>query len=153
MAIDKNQLRNLIGRVLQSIDLHSEAAVELLMLTAAQESGLGTYIRQKGGGPALGIFQMEPATFRDLFETYLKHWSEKEAKVRRFDSPADDLLELEGNLLWQIVIARMKYLRAPGALPAADDLPGLAAYYKRHWNTPLGAATVEEAMANYRRYC
>jgi hypothetical protein len=65
----------------------------------------------------------------------------------------DDLLELEGNILFQIAIARMKYLRAPGALPAADDLPGLAAYYKRHWNTPLGAATVEAAMANYRRYC
>lgn len=152
MGIDKHQLRDLIKRVLESIDLSSPAAVELLMLTAAQESGLGTYLRQKGG-PALGIFQMEPATFRDMWTNYLQHWGQSAEKVRRFDSPADDLLEMEANLPYQIAMARMMYRRVKEPLPAADDVFALASYYKRYWNTLLGAATIQQAVESYRRLC
>ena len=37
--MDKKQLRDLIKRVLVDLDLHSESAENLLMGTAAQESG------------------------------------------------------------------------------------------------------------------
>ena len=67
MSLDKTKLKNLITSVLKKADvaakgagrsssapkLYSEDAVELLLLTAAQESDLGTYTRQLGGGPAL----------------------------------------------------------------------------------------------------
>ena len=59
--MDPKQLKELIERVLRKVNLYSDAAVDLLMLTAAQESACGKYIRQLGNGPALGIFQMEPA--------------------------------------------------------------------------------------------
>lgn len=71
--MNKKQLRDLIKRVLVALDLHSESAENLLIGTAAQESALGEYIRQLGNGPALGIFQMEPATFKDIVQNYLQY--------------------------------------------------------------------------------
>ena len=65
MTINKHQLRDLISDTLHEIDAHSDAAVNLLMGTCAQESHLGTYIRQISGS-ALGIMQVEPATYQDV---------------------------------------------------------------------------------------
>ena len=47
-------------------------------------------------------------------------------------------------------MARVKYYRCPAPLPAAGDLEAQAAYYKRWYNPPGGAATVAEYMANWR---
>ena len=51
--------------------MYSPVAENLIMGTAAQESGF-TYIKQLGGGPALGMFQVEPATAEDILFRYLK---------------------------------------------------------------------------------
>ena len=45
---------------------------------------------------------------------------------------------LDTNLAYATAMARMLYWRKPEALPAADDIPGLAAYWKRHYNTAAG---------------
>jgi hypothetical protein len=73
MAFDKKQFRDLIQRTLQDLGMHSESAVNLLLGTAAQESQFGTYFRQIGGGPALGVFQMEPDTEIDIWDNYLRY--------------------------------------------------------------------------------
>lgn len=153
MAIDRTQLRSLIDATLSRMDLRSPAAIDLLMGTAAQESRLGTYIRQVGGGPALGIFQMEPATERDIWSSYLRgrlHLSDRVWVVTGVDGP--NASQLEGNLLYQIAMCRIHYLRVPSPLPEASDIGGLAAYWKQHYNTRLGAGTEEEFVASYRRY-
>ena len=46
MALNKNQFKDLIERCLKKTMMHSDAAVALLLGTAAQESAFGTYIRQ-----------------------------------------------------------------------------------------------------------
>jgi hypothetical protein len=153
MAIDREQLKSLIDATLSRMDLHSPAALNLLMGTAAQESHLGTYIRQIGGGPARGIFQMEPATEEDIWRNYLRgrmHLSDRVWVVSGCDGP--NPYQLEGNLLYQIAIARIHYLRVPKPLPAAGDVAAMAAYWKKYWNTHLGDGTVEEFAANYRKY-
>ena len=67
MTIDINQFREEVVRpVLQDLKMYSPVAENLIMGTAAQESGF-TYIKQLGGGPALGMFQVEPATTRSNF--------------------------------------------------------------------------------------
>jgi hypothetical protein len=40
-------------------------------------------------------------------------------------------------------MCRIHYLRVPEVLPAANDWPGFAAYWKNHYNTWLGAGTVD----------
>lgn len=151
--MDPKQLRELIEDVLKEMGLYSEAAVELLLLTAAQESHCGKYIRQLGGGPALGIFQMEPATHADIWMNYLVHRKDLASKVNYVAgaTSVEDSLTMRGNLIYQIAMARIHYLRVKEELPNGDYFE-MAKYWKKYWNTYKGAGTVEEAIENYRRF-
>jgi len=146
------QLRELIKGVLSNHNLDSDAAVELLMMTAAQESHCGRYIKQLGSGPALGIFQIEPATYNDLMENYLRYRPGLMDKVDNFfmDTQIPISYHLMGNIPFQILVARLQYYRFSEPLPDADDIMGLAKYYKKYWNTELGDATVHSAIRNYK---
>jgi hypothetical protein len=148
MTIARDQLRSLIKRVLQPHDLWSQEAEDLLMGTAAQESCLGKYIAQING-PAKGIFQMEPATEKDLWEYIIR-----KGLVNLVGSTSglfcSDLLHLEGNLIYQIIIARIFYRRIKEAIP--EGLVLQAKYYKKYWNTELGKATIDQYVKNYTTY-
>ena len=39
-------------------------------------------------------------------------------------------------------VCRLCYYRKPDALPEAGDIEGQAAFWKQHYNTPLGKGTV-----------
>ena len=151
MKMDKKQLRDLISLTLKKIDLHSESAVELLLGTAAQESRLGEYIRQLRNGPALGIFQMEPDTFKDILDRYLLRKPELFEKIKAVSGIDCYKVEyLEWNLVFAICMSRVFYLRIPEAIPA--DLTDQAAYWKKYYNTHLGKGTVQEYIDNYKLY-
>ena len=118
------------------------AAERLLLMTAAHESGFAALIqRARGGGygPALGPFQMEPATHDDIWKHYLAWRPTLAAKALSVcGAPSAD--RLTGNLTYATVMARIHYCRVPEPLPSAEDTAGLAMYAKRHWNTAAGAA-------------
>ena len=147
-VIDKEQLRGTIETVLKDINLYSESAVELLMGTAAVESKLGTYIKQIKG-PALGIFQMEPATEKDIWQNYLAHRSGLTSEVMRYKSLQTLGNDLQWNIGYQIVMARVHYLRVPKRLPAAGDVVGLGIYWKKYYNTLKGKGTVTKFTQAY----
>ncbi|WP_065218443.1 MULTISPECIES: hypothetical protein [Butyricimonas] len=149
--MNKVTIRNLITSVLKEIGLYSDNAVNLLMGTAAQESRLGKYRKQIGGGPALGIFQMEPATFNDIVNNYLRYKPELAAKIERAARVSRFKAEdIENNDLLAICMARVHYLRVKKAIPS--NLEGWATYWKRYYNTPLGKGKEEEFIANYKKY-
>lgn len=148
MSIHPGQLREYIVRpVLRRLGKYSEGAEELLMLTAATESLCGEYLHQVGG-PALGLFQMEPATHDDIWENYLKYKPELAAIVKQF---GHHTRELPGNLYYATAMARIHYLRVPDALPSPMDVQGLAQYWKDHYNTHLGAGDPAEASEKYQQ--
>jgi hypothetical protein len=90
VSIDANQLRHYVVRpTLRRLGLWSKSAENLLMGTAAQESHLGTYLHQVGGGPAKGIFQMEPATERDLIKNYIRYRPELHKQMMAFPRYAE----------------------------------------------------------------
>jgi hypothetical protein len=146
--LSPGQLRRLIKEVLEPINLYSKEAEELLMLTAAQESKLGTYIYQLGKGPARGIFQMEPHTEKDLFTHFISHRHNLNMSVAEYDTVDED--DLSFNLAYQIVMARIHYLRVKEPLPNQNNIEAIAKYWKRYWNTYLGAGTIDEALHNYQ---
>lgn len=149
--MDRHQLKVLIAQTLKELGYYSEDAVNLLMGTCAQESALGKYVRQIGGGPALGIFQMEPDTFRDIRRNYLVHRPDLWRKVAEVAGVtqlrSDDLVS---NLKLAICMARVHYLRVPEPLP--DCIEGYAKYWKKWYNTPEGKGKVDEFIANYKSY-
>lgn len=153
MAIDANQLRREVIRpTLEFMGMHSEAAENLLLGTAAHESHLGRYLHQLGG-PALGIYQVEPATLRDVRENFLRYRPELHDRVRDLLGyrPSEER-QLVTNLAFSTAIARLVYYRDPEPLPAAGDLEGLARYYKRVFNTVAGKATEAQFIQAYRTY-
>jgi hypothetical protein len=152
--VDAEQLRRYVIRpTLRHIGAWSEAAEELVLGTACQESGCGRYVRQLGDGPARGICQMEPATHDDIWENWLAYRAPYAERVLQLMPHWPRGAErLTVSLAYSVAMCRVHYLRVPDPLPAPGDLHGQAAYYKRFYNTRLGAATVEEYVANWRRY-
>ena len=122
-----------------------EPAVQLVYRTGLAESGYRT-TRQYGGGPALGYWQMEPATHLDIWDNFLAYRKELMQLLLDFGEtslvpPSPD--GLESNSAYACAMCRVHYMRVAAALPEADDLDAQAAYWKQHYNTPLGAGTVE----------
>ena len=132
--------------------VYSEDAVELLMLTAAQESHLGRYLKQIQG-PARGVFQIEPSTMADLIRNYLMYRDKLGDALKRVHGDGlETEIHLTGNLAFQIVVARLIYRRVPEPLPNRLDVTEMAEYWKKYWNTHLGKGTVQEAVDNYYKY-
>ena len=128
--------------------LRTVAAEQLLLGTALMESRLDA-LKQKGGGPALSVFQIEPSTFEDVYGRYLSSNMKGRATlrtvVRDLVIPAFTPLEqLAGNPFFACAIARVKYWMVPEPMPPAGDIQALGHYWKRHYNTAEGAGN--EAM-------
>ena len=143
-------LRIAIVTALQKAGLPcNEAAVRLLLMIAAHESGGFMYVRQVRG-PALGLFQMEPATYTDTMR-YISERQERFPKLRWDSLPRPKALCVDSWLAAQM--ARVYLMRFPEALPDKDNLEGLARYAKKYWNTEAGKATWEDYFNAYREYC
>lgn len=133
--------------------MNSPAAENLLMGTAIQESQL-TYLAQMGGGPALGVMQVEPTTHDDVWTNYIAYHDDL-AEVMEYLSAGPDhsARQLSWNLGYSVAIARLVFWRAPDAMPTnPNDLNALGQYWKDHYNTSGGGGTVEEWVANYQKY-
>jgi len=135
------QFRDLITETLKEYGLFSESAVNLLLGTAAQESLFGKYIRQVRG-PALGVFQMEPETFKWMRDKYGERFGFQ-------DREAEDMV---WDMKLAILLARLRYFVVPEALPPADDILGTAKYWKKYYNTIHGAGTTEQFVHNYKKF-
>ncbi len=152
----------IIQPVLKHMGLYSLAAERLVLYTACQESHL-KWLKQlgmkgigEGSNLALGIYQMERNTHDDCWLNFLNHKKDLAKAVRHFEIEGlyddDNFLEMAGNLYYATAMCRIKYFRVKEKLPAADDLVGLARYWKRYYNTYLGAGTVEEFVRHARQF-
>lgn len=155
MSFDKNQFRiNIIDPVLKSMDLWSESAVNLLLGTCAVESDFGTYLVQKPNGPALGIYQMEPNTYIDIYNNYLSYRIGLKDLIikstRTISRP--NYYDMITNLWYATAMARVHYLRIPEKLPSHNDIDGLANYWKLYYNTPDGKGATQKFIEKYHQY-
>ena len=128
----------------------SPAAAQLMLGTAIHESKI-KHRRQIGGGPARGLFQMEPATHDDIWDNYLKYRSKigDQVKALLSSATANRHHELEANDNYAAALCRVHYLRAPGALPPFGDIGAMAAYWKKYYNTAKGAGTVAKYTTDW----
>lgn len=138
---------------LEAIGKYSEQAEILLLATMAQESRFGTFLKQVNG-PAVGIFQMEPSTYDDLWKTTLRADLRLSTAIlmdsRYLSKPI--AAEMIYNLRYATQMARVFYLRVIEPLPASQDPKDLFSYYKKYYNTYKGQATIEEFVKNFNQY-
>lgn len=138
---------HIVDPALEAIGLFSPAALNLVTGTALVESA-ATYLVQNGG-PALGLWQMEPATERDCWDNFIKFDAALSAAVKSLLPPMAQgdarTQQLIGNLSYAAAMCRVKYRRSPQALPAADDAAGLCQYWKAVYNSSLGAGVTDAA--------
>ena len=143
--ITREVLELVVRPTLKGLGLHSDAAESLLLGTCLAETGLRELEQGRGGkqGPALGFWQMEPATHDDLWKNFLEYRPDLQQKLLQVAIENKDHL-LVWNLRYAAAMARLKYLIAPGPIP--DTVEGQADYWKRHYNTPAGAGTVKHYL-------
>lgn len=168
-------LRRVIRETLQAMGLKytSEAAVELLMLTAAHEGRVGGYAalwQHRDGepkGPALGVFQMEPGRWRDTLDragnrlrTDLarvsgEHWllqrTRRGSAAAHYWALVDGPNRMTWDLRYATAFARAAYWMIPESLPAADEVDSLASYWHRHWCRGC-KGIIRQAVEHYRQY-
>jgi hypothetical protein len=149
--MDIRQFRDFVVRPsLRQINAWAPNAEQLVIATALAESGL-FFIQQIGRGPARGFFQMEPVTHDDIWERYLSRQpgllNSLKALIMR-DMDLHD--QLRGNHFYAAAMCRIFYLRFKEPLPEEDDWQGMAAYWKKYYNTHLGAGTTEGFLKKAR---
>lgn len=125
---------------------YSKESAFLLLCTAAIESNCGEYIKQING-PAIGIFQMEPDTNEDIWE----HCDALQNNcfgdvVHGLWSVSNPMPSLIQSPMYACAMARLKYSMDPHPLPKLTgvgqiDSRNFYDYYKRVYNTELGAST------------
>jgi len=150
MGLNPHQLLEFVIRpALQRLGLWSEEAEQLVVGTGIQESGL-RHLRQIGGGPGLGIWQMEPKTHADIWDNFLRFRTKLGLNVLGpYSKPS------HARLVWDLAygcsMCRIHYLRCPEPLPPSGDIEAQANFWKLHYNTPSGAGTPEQYIENWRR--
>jgi hypothetical protein len=150
-GIDLRQFHDFVVRpALRHIGLDEPARIRLVTGTALTESGL-RYIDQlaPGPGPAYGPFQMERATHNDLHKSFLQKPAHKALAERVAGlsvGAMDPVAQMQGNHYYAAAMCAVHYLRAPGVLPAADDLPAMARMWKTYYNTRFGAGRTEDFL-------
>ena len=150
--LNEPQVKDLIKRVLDSMDLYSPEALDLVYKTGKVESGY-KYLRQIKG-PARGLFQCEAWVAVDICKNYLayrKKLMKKVAeatnvKISYFVDPKEEDWDfiLETNIAAQIAMCRLHYRRIPKPLPSSPE--GQANYWKKYYNSMAGRGTVEDFL-------
>lgn len=140
-------LSEIIRPTLESMgDTYSKPGADILLLaTAAQETHCGYWLRQVSG-PALGIYQCEPATHNMVMD-----WAGTTG--HRDVLPAYcSSGRMVYDLRYATKIARLLYFSWPDPLPHPSDVDGMWKMYKKCFNSSLGAATELQFKNNWRTY-
>jgi len=139
-----------MGRIIDK-RMSSDESKCIMLGTACAESQL-TFLRQFNSGPAIGFYQMEPATYADHIKYCERKGEEFKSKViyciyqeERKDFPHGS--QLIYNLRLQTVFARLHYWRVTEPIPEATPLQ--AAYWKKFYNSVHGRGTVQHYINSF----
>lgn len=124
--------------------MHSDHCVELLAMLCAHESLGGKHRRQIGGGPALGLLQIEPLTHDSVWDNSdTIHKRAAKHGIKR------DLSQLEHNDKYSVFVAR-HYL-AMDKNPLPQNPQAMAEYCKSYWNR-TGKATADKYLSDWKAW-
>lgn len=134
----------IVTPALKRIGLASPAAINLVTGIGLVESGYRT--RKQVNGPALGYWQMEPATERDCWTNFLNYRPFLAGLVRKIAEPdKPSSLLLLSNDAYASAMCRIRLYRSPDPLPSPDCALALCQYWKLHYNSLIGKGQVDNS--------
>lgn len=158
MGICASELRNLVIRpTLQHLGEQKDTiatAENLLLGTAAQESGLGFHLKESRA-QGLGIYRIAPRTHLNIWDKYLVNSPETASAVRGLASQHEFLAnphaELATNLSYATAIAWLIYQRCGKPLPQDGSVRDLGEFWARHYHH-RPKASADEFVQNYKLF-
>lgn len=136
---------------LYDIQMQSEEAIHLLIVTATLESDLGFYLKQTNG-PALGIYQMEPQTHDCVWDNVLADNTSKLTRMIKSNNGISSPNRMIYDLKYATCMARMQYSRYKAAIPGIQDYEGIINYYLRYWKPNPRVMNYKKAKIKYKHY-
>jgi hypothetical protein len=139
---------------LTRLKLYTLSAEKLLMGTAAVESRF-VFRHQLKGGPALGLFQMEPPTFNWLLTEFLaarKHAELRQNLLLIAGNTAPTFNDLVTNDLFAAAMARIRYYAVHAPIP--QTVAAQADYWWVHYNgrSPHGLKPADY-LERWNQFC
>jgi hypothetical protein len=123
----------------------------LLLGTAELETQCGTWLRQnlnnREYGVALGIYQIEPATYEWVLGNFSTMFISETLITNGMSININDLTT---NLLFSSLICRLIYWYKTSFTIPVDPIR-IAHYYKKYYNTEKGACPIKKAEETFIR--
>jgi len=139
-----SEIKEIAEHALYKLDSYSDDALALVVRTGMAESGYRA-LRQKNG-PAIGFWQVEPATLYDMMRNYITYRPQyrKGLEELGMEFKGDDIeMSVMSNMAVQSGLCRLHYRRDKDPIPSWDDVESQGKYWKRVYNTHKGRGTVE----------
>ena len=139
------EIKEIVEYSLYKVDSYSDDALALVVRTGIAESGYRALKGYGEGNPAIGFWQIEPATLNDMITNYIHYRShyKKNLISLGMNFEKDTIMSVMSNMAVQAALCRLHYRRDKHPIPSWDDLEGQASYWKRVYNTVEGRGTVE----------
>ena len=138
---------------LTTLGLWSATAETLDLATAAHESGGFVHREQIGGGPALGLWQIEPFTANDTLDWLAGRHRDL---LDKLNSLANNDLSEEQNLrdndLYGAAFCRLIYFRKPFTMIEDASVEWMAAIWGRWYQGRSDPVKEAAFIADYARY-
>ena len=155
MGICANELRHYVVRpALKHLGMWSPTAENLLLGTAARESGLGFHLKLSNH-QVLGIYQISPRMHLNIWNLYLAGQPELASKVRGLASQREFLShphhELATNLAYATAIAWLIYHRSGIKIAKIDknDITEMGRLWQKFFHS-RNSGTIKSFCESYQ---
>lgn len=139
------EIKEIAEHALYKLNSYSDDALALVVRTGMAESGYRALKGYGEGNPAIGFWQIEPATLNDMVENYIGYRAHYQKNLISLGMNFNDdmIISVMSNMAVQAGLCRLHYRRDKDPIPSWDDLEAQAKYWKRVYNTIEGRGTVE----------
>ena len=144
-----NEIKEIAEYSLYKLDCYSDDALALVVRTGMAESGYRALRGYGESNPAIGFWQIEPATLFDMMRNYIVYRPQYRQTLEKLGMKltGDDIeMSVISNMAVQAGLCRLHYRRDKDPLPSWDDLEGQGKYWKKHYNTVKGKGTIKHFM-------
>ena len=140
------EIKEIAEYSLYKLDCYSDDALALVVRTGMAESGYRALKGYGEGNPAIGFWQIEPATMYDMIRNYIKYRPKyrKILETLGMEFKGDDIeMSVMANMAVQAALCRLHYRRDSKPIPSWDNVEAQGKYWKRVYNTAKGRGTVK----------